>query len=380
MLFDYVTLRVIWWVLLGLLLIGFAVMDGFDLGIGILLYRVTKNNNERRVVLNTVGPIWEGNQIWLILAGGAIFAAWPMLYAVSFSGLYFAMLIILAALIIRPVGFKYRSKIDNTRWCALWDFCIFVAGFVPALFFGVAVGNALQGVPFSFDETLRTFYSGSLFDLLNPFGLLCGFVSVAMLIMHGAVFLALKTEGDIQKRAKRYVYFGALLTIALFAIAGIWVVYNLPGYVIVSKIAEDGPSNPLYKQVSLQAGAWLTNYSRYPEFMLAPLAGFVGALATMGLAALRHYKLAWTTSALSVAGIVATAGVSMFPFLLPSSSNPNMSLLIWDASSSQKTLFIMLIATVIFLPLIIMYTSWVYYVLRGKVTDEYIQLNKKNLY
>ncbi|MDQ0995893.1 cytochrome d oxidase subunit CydB [Phyllobacterium ifriqiyense] len=185
-LLDYETLRLIWWVLLGTLLIGFAVTDGFDLGIGTLLPFIAKNDMERRVVINTIGPIWEGNQVWLIVGGGVIFAAWPPLYAVSFSGFYLAMFVILAALIIRPVAFKYRSKRESLLWRSAWDWALFVGGFVPALIFGVAVGNVIQGVPFRFNNELRIFYEGSFFGLLNPFALLCGVLSVAMLVMHGS--------------------------------------------------------------------------------------------------------------------------------------------------------------------------------------------------
>lgn len=376
---DYSTLRVIWWILLGLLLIGFAIMDGFDLGIGMLLHRVARTNEERRVVLNTIGPVWEGNQIWLILGAGAIFAAWPDLYAVSFSGFYLAMLLVLLGLILRPVGFKYRSKINNPRWRAAWDACIFISGLVPSLLFGVAVGNVIQGVPFYFDDTLRSFYTGNLLGLLNPFALLCGLVSVAMLAMHGAVFLTIKTDGIIQERASRYARISAVITIILFAFAGFLIATHVVGFTLANAIPSDGPSNPLHKKVIMEAGAWLTNYSHYPYLLLAPTYGFIGAMLAFCLTK-RWPKIAWLCSALSIVSIIATVGVSMFPFILPSSTNPDMSLLVWDASSSQLTLFIMLIATVIFLPLILMYTSWVYYVLRGKVTQEYVQQNKSNLY
>jgi cytochrome d ubiquinol oxidase subunit II len=377
---DYATLRLIWWVLLGLLLIGFAVMDGFDLGVGMLLYPVARKEEERRLVLNTIGPVWEGNQIWLVLGGGAIFAAWPSLYAVSFSGFYFAMLLVLLALIIRPVGFKYRSKLTSAKWRAAWDAGLFIAGFLPALLFGVAVGNVLEGVPFSFDNTLRDFYLGTLWGLLNPFALLCGLVSIAMLVMHGGTYLAIKTLGDVQQRAVKWASIGAFTTVILFAIAGLAIVYFVPGYLVVSGVAFNEPSNPLYKHVIMQSGAWLSNYYHYPWFISAPVLGFAGTLLTWLLLKLRCYRTAWVSSAMGIAGMITTVGVSMFPFILPSSSNPSMSLLIWDASSSQLTLFIMLIATIIFLPIILLYTSWVYYILRGKVTDEYIQQNQTNVY
>lgn len=377
---DYPTLRIIWWLLIGILLIAFAIMDGFDLGIGMLLHRVAKKDSERRLVINTVGPVWEGNQVWLILGAGAIFAAWPALYALSFSGFYFAMLLVLVGLIVRPVGFKYRSKIDSSKWRALWDLALFIGGFVPALVFGIAMGNVLQGVPFYFDETLRAFYNGSLISLFNPFALLCGLLSVTMLCMHGATFLGIKTTGEVQRRAKNYGRFAALLTIGLFACAGWWVMYHLQGYVITSSIVTDGPSNPLHKEVLLKAGAWLTNYYQYPLLWLAPLWGFVGSFFAFILMSFNCFRSAWLASALSISGIIAAVGVSMFPFMLPSSSQPNMSLLVWDASSSHVTLFIMLMVVVIFLPLIVMYTSWVYYVLRGKLTEKYISENKNSVY
>lgn len=377
---EYGILRIIWWLLLGALLVGFAVMDGFDLGIGMLLHRVARTNEERRVVLNTIGPVWEGNQIWLVLGGGAIFAAWPSLYAISFSGFYFAMLLVLFGLILRPVGFKYRSKIDNTRWRGAWDFALFLGGLIPALIFGVAMGNVLQGVPFYFDADLRDFYNGDLLGLLNPFALLCGLLSIAMLLMHGAVFLGIKTEEAIQARARNYARFSAIITMILFALAGLWVAHGIQGYLLTSTPLPDGPSNPIHKIVTTQVGAWLNNYHHYPFLMIVPALGFAGALLTAILVSVRCFRLAWVTSAMSIASIIATVGVSMFPFILPSSIKPDMSLLVWDASSSQLTLFIMLIATIIFLPLIVIYTSWVYYVMRGKVTSNYIKNNQGSVY
>jgi len=377
---DYETLRIIWWLLLGALLIGFAIMDGFDLGTAILLHRVAKTNDERRVVINTIGPVWEGNQVWLILGAGAIFAAWPTLYAVSFSGFYFAMLLVLLSLILRPVGFKYRSKIASIRWRQLWDIGLFIGGFVPALVFGVAIGNVLQGVPFHFDQTMRVFYTGSLWGLLNPFALLCGLVSVTMLMMHGGTFLCIKTNDLVQKRAANYSRIAALFAVILFAAAGYWLAHGIPGYAVTSQLAHDEPSNPLYKQAIMQSGAWFNNYHSYPTFILAPTLGFLGAIFNILLINFHFYRCAWVSSALSIAGIIATVGLSMFPFILPSSTNPSMSLMVWDASSSQLTLFIMLIATIIFLPIIIAYTSWVYYVLRGKVTSAYVEENTHSTY
>lgn len=375
---DYETLRVIWWLLIGILLIGFAIMDGFDLGVAMWLPWLGKTDMERRILINSIGPTWEGNQVWFILGGGAIFAAWPALYALSFSGFYLAMLVVLLALILRPVGFKYRSKMTNTTWRSTWDWALFIGGFVPALIFGVALGNVLQGVPYNFDDSLRVFYTGSFLQLLNPYALACGVLSVLMLAMHGAFFIQVKTEGVLQSRAKKSARICALLVIILFSALGFWTYYGIDGYVLTSALAHDGPSNPMYKEAVVQAGAWFNNYWSYPITMAVPA---LSLLCTF-LAFLFAFRpvIAFVLSGLGVGALIATVGVSMFPFILPSSSNPKYSLMVWDSSSSQLTLFIMLIATVIFLPIILVYTAWVYRVLRGKVTEKTIAANQDTAY
>ena len=378
--FDFETLKLIWWLLLGLLVIGFAVMDGFDLGVGMLLPFVARSDTERRVVINTVGPVWEGNQVWLILGAGAIFAAWPTLYAASFSGFYLAMLLVLAALILRPVGFKFRSKMPGARWRSAWDWALFAGGTVPTVVFGVAMGNLLKGVPFSFDAELRATYAFGLFHLLNPFALLCGLVSTAMLITHGAVYLTMKTDGAVARRAGRVTRYAGFAWTLLFAAAGIWLWKSGYGVAITGGALPQAEPNPLAKTAVFQSGAWLANYGRWPITMLVPAIGLGAPLLVAALAGLRRRLIVLVISGLGIAGVIGAMGVSLFPFLLPSSSFPGSSLTVWDASSSQRTLRIMLIATTIFLPIIIAYTSWVYHVLRGPVTNAYIDANKDTSY
>lgn len=365
--FDYETLRLIWWALLGVLLAGFAITDGFDLGVAMLFRFLGRNDDERRVLIETIEPVWEGNQVWFILGGGAIFAAWPILYATSFSGFYAAMLLVLLALILRPVSFVFRGKLLGTQWRNTWDWTLFVSGLVPSLVFGVAFGNYLLGVPFHFDETLRMTYEGGFFALLNPFALLCGLVSIAMLVMHGANYAALKTESPLNERAYTTARVAALAFIVLFSIAGIWLATNVAGYRITSVIDPSAASNPLHKQVAIATGAWLDNYGRYPWMLAAPILAYAGALLTW-LCVKQRPGTALIASGATVAASICTAGFSAFPFLLPSSSHPASSLTIWDASSSQGTLLNMLIAAVIFVPIVLLYTSWVFRILRGKVS------------
>jgi cytochrome bd ubiquinol oxidase subunit II len=377
--FDYEILKLIWWAFVGVLLLGFAIMDGHDMGVGTLLPFVGKNDLERRVLINTVGPHWDGNQVWFITAGGAIFAAWPSVYATAFSGFYWAMLAVLWALFFRPVGFDYRSKVANPTWRATWDWGLFVGGAVPPLIFGVAFGNLLQGVPFHFDDSLMSYYTGSFWQLLNPFALLAGVVSSAMITAHGATYLMIRTEGELFDRSRRAALIFATLTLAAFALAGFWV-GSLKGFSITSHVHPNGLPDPLDKTVVLQPGAWLDNYHLHPWVKAMPALGFAGGLLTLLAAALGRGRTAFITSSITMLGVIATAGASMFPFVMPSSTDPRSSLTVWDSVSSQLTLSLMFWATVIFLPLIIFYTSWAYKVMSGKVTTAYIEANDKSAY
>jgi cytochrome bd ubiquinol oxidase subunit II len=364
---PYDLLRLIWWALLGILLIGFAVLDGYDLGSAMLLPFVGRSDAERRQVRHTIEANWEGHQVWFILGGGAAFAAWPLLYAVSFSGFYIAMLLVLAALIVRPVAFNFRDKIDDRRWRSAWDWALALGGFVPALIFGVAFGNLLLGVPFTLDGDLRPAYGGSFFGLLSPFALLAGLLSVAMLVLHGATWLMLKADGAVAERAARIAGHAGLLAAGLFALAGFWVAFGIDGYGLSGMIDHAGPSNPLGKTVTRGTGAWLDNYRIHPWLVVMPVLGIAGPALAALLAVRRAAPAAFIASACGVVGTIATAGVSLFPFLLPSSAEPAASLTVWDASSSRLTLFIMLLAVVVLLPIVLLYTGYALRAMRGRV-------------
>lgn len=377
---TYELMRFIWWLLIGVLLIGFAVADGFDMGVGMLTRILGRTDTERRIMINSIAPHWDGNQVWLITAGGALFAAWPMVYAAAFSGFYVAMILVLAALFFRPIGFDYRSKIEDMRWRTLWDWGIFIGSFVPPLVIGVAFGNLLQGVPFHIDSDLRLFYSGNFFQLLNPFGLLVGMVSVTMILTQGATYLQMRTVGELHLRSCKTAQIAALVMTLCFALAGIWVRYGIDGYVLTSALDHNAPSNPLVKEVARQAGAWMLNFDATPILWAIPTLGIVLPVFTITCSRYKKGAAAFIFSSLTLACVILTAGVAMFPFVMPSSLFPAMSLTMWDATSTLLTLKVMTVAALIFVPIILAYTTWCYYKMFGRLTKEQIENNSHSLY
>jgi cytochrome d ubiquinol oxidase subunit II len=286
----------------------------------------------------------------------------------------------LFALFFRPVGFDYRSKVADPRWRAAWDWGLFAGGFVPALIFGVAFGNLLQGVPFSFDNDVRVTYTGTFWQLLNPFGLLAGVVSLSMLLMHGSIYLQIRTDGVIAERARRATRIAGAVFIACFIIAGVWIMNGIDGYHITSMLSANVESIPLDKTVEKVAGAWMNNYHAHPVLWLAPLLGIAGALLAIVLSGAKKPIMSFIASSVMLTGVIFTAGIAMFPFIMPSSSDPRSSLTIWDSVSTHKTLQIMFWVVLIFLPIVLAYTSWVYSVLRGKITVETVRANEHNIY
>jgi cytochrome bd ubiquinol oxidase subunit II len=368
----YATLQVIWWLLLGVLLIGLAVMVGMDMGVGTILRYVGRSDIERRVALNIIGPHWDGNQVWFILGGGAVFAAFPLIYATAFSGFYVVMLLLLWSMIVRPLGFEYRGKIANATWRNVWDWSLFVSGAVPMIVFGAAIGNLFHGVPFHFEWNLTSVYTGSFLALLNPFAVMCGLLSLGLSVMMGALTVMNGAEGDMHRRARALARIGAVAGIVLFAVGGFWV-HGIAGYHMVGNPGAGVPQTPLEQTVAIAGGAWLANFSAQPVLWLVPAVGFAGMLGALFAAQSGRSYLGWWAGALAWLGVIGTAGVALFPFLLPSSSDPSVSLTVWNASSSRLTLLWMLGFALVFVPLVIWYTSWAFWVMRGKVTPEQIE-------
>ncbi|MEZ9065217.1 cytochrome d ubiquinol oxidase subunit II [Vibrio atlanticus] len=377
--FDYESLRLIWWVLIGVLLVGFAVTDGFDMGVAALSPVIGKSDTERRIMLNTIAPHWDGNQVWLITAGGALFAAWPLVYATSFSGFYFAMYVTLAALWLRPLALDYRSKIEEPKWRKAWDYALCFSGTVPPIIFGVAFGNLLQGVPFEMNYLMMSKYHGTFFALLNPFALLCGVLALMLFVMQGATWLQMKTTEELHSRARNVAQITGLIAIALFVIGGFWV-QSIEGYVITSTIDTFADSNPLNKEVSPQVGAWMTNFETYPAMWAAPILGVVMPLLAVVASRFERGGFAFLFSSLSNAGVILTAGFAMFPFVMPSSWNPNHSLTMWDSTASELTLGLMTGVAAVMVPVILGYTTWTYYKMFGRLDKKHIEDNDVSAY
>ena len=377
---DYATLKFIWWAIIGFLWLGFSVTVGFDLGVAMILRYVGRTDLERRVAINAVAPHWDGNQVWLVLAAGALFAAWPNVYATAFSGMYLAMMILLFFLIGRPPAFDYRSKLPSARWRNFWDWILVVTGFVPPLIFGVAAGNLLLGMPFEFDDYMRGTWDGGFLDLLHPFAVLAGLLAIAMFLMQGATYLMIRSDDKVYSRAQNVAKGSALLVIILFGIEGVWVASGIEGMRVTGGLEPGGIANPTLKTVELAVGAWMDNYTKYPLMMIAPALSFIGALGALLFSKTNRTSLAFWASSLSIIGIILTLGFSLFPFIMPSSLNPNHSFTAWDAVGTELTLTVSFWAAIVFVPIILMYTSWCYKKMWGPQTVESIKENEHSLY
>ncbi len=369
---TYAVFQIVWWLLLGVLLIGLAVMVGMDMGVGTILRYIGRTDLERRVALNIIGPHWGGNQVWFVLGGGAIFAAFPLIYATAFSGLYVVMLLLLWSMILRPLGFEYRGHLSSPRWRNMWDWVLLISGLVPMVIFGAAFGNLFLGVPFHFSWNLTSTYTGSFLALLNPFAILCGLLSASLSVFMGAVRVMNGAEGVIYERSRVVARLSALLAIVLFAIGGFWV-HGMDGYVLTQSAGAGVAQTPLQQAVTLTEGAWLANFHTHATLWLLPVLGFAGMVVGLLAASARRSHLAWWFGMLAWLGVIATAGAALFPFMLPSSSVPAQSLTVWNSSSTELTLIWMFGFTVVFVPLIVWYTSWAFYVMRGKVKAEDVE-------
>lgn len=377
---DADTLRLVWWLLIVVLILGFVLTDGFDFGACILLPWAGRNDEERRVIINAIGATWEGNQTWLITAAGAVFAAWPLVYAVSFSGLYWAFLLALFGLFCRPVGFDYRSKISDLRWRGTWDWALFAGGLVPTLVFGVLLGNLFLGLPFRFDDDRRLIYEGGFLALFHPFACMAGLLAVALCTMHGGAYVQSRTDAAFAQRISRFTSAAALAVAALASVCALWIATSLDGYRLLSPAASRWLP-PLNMHMEQAPGAWLAREADTLSIIgILAVVGLLGALSAAWLSRAGRYRLAFLGSSLSIIGVLGGSAFTLFPLLLVSSVEPGSSLTLWNATSSPKTLQIMLCVALVFVPLILLYTGWVYRVLSGPITVDRIRRDGKKLY
>jgi cytochrome d ubiquinol oxidase subunit II len=379
MILDYATLKVIWWFFISLLFILFFILGGRDFGVSILLPFLSKNDEDRRLIINSIGSTWEGNQVWFITAGGATFAAWPIVYATAFSGLYYALFLVLLTLILRPPGIDFRSKLPSKNWRLFWDWAIFSSGFVPALVFGVALGNLLLGLPFHFDMNLQSHYEGNFFQLLNPFAILFGLCAVAILGLHGGMYLLKKLPPELTGSVMRINMILGLTFITIFLLLGIWIAWGVSGYQI--HYIGDVQNNliPIMKEVIVAPKAWLINYNQHQALWAFPIITVVAVILAIFSTAKQWATFGIVMSSLAITCALLTANAAMFPFILPSSIHPSHSVTLWDATSSHRTLAYMFWVTVVFLPIVLFYTTWVFRVLSGKMESK-TMLNKAESY
>lgn len=367
----YVALKVTWALLLGILLTGLAIMVGMDMGVGTLLRFVGRSDGERRTALAIIGPHWDGNQVWFILGGGAIFAAFPTLYATSFSTFYIVMILLLFSMIMRPVAFEYRSKVDASRWREAWDWAFLISGALPMIIYGAAFGNVLQGVGFHFGWDGQYYQNESfIWYLANPFALMCGILSLSLAVYQGGAMLMIRGEGVIAERARRYAICGGAVAAILFVAGGIWVQF-IKGFMFAEPVDPGMAATPLNGPlVLMRTGAWMNNFHIYPLLWLLPALGLAGMIMGSFSLIARKPVLGWWLGAIAWIGTIFTAGGAMFPFLMPSSTTPSESLTVWNASGSEYNLGWMLVFAVAFVPAILSYTTWAFRVMRGKVRTE----------
>lgn len=379
---DYTFLQLVWWVLIGFVLIIYATTAGYDAGVTMIM-PFMRREIDRRVLLNTSAPVWDGNLSWIVFAGGGLFVVWPVVYSTAFSGCYAAMLCILWSLFFRATGFDYRGKIQKHAWRRFWDLGLLISGGLPVFIFGVLLGNCLLGLPFHFDEkTFRSFYTGSFWELFNGFGLLAGLISLLMVLMHGAAYIQRRTESHLREMAHKLFYVFAITILIAFTAAGLWVAFGIKGYVLISS-ASNPTLYPTDNVVTQSLGAWIDSYAVYPWKFYPPIIAYVSLLVGLWANAMRYCVLCFWASAVSIGGIIATAGATLFPFLMPSSTYLNQGLTVWNSTSSQYALNTMLYVGVFLLLVILCYKIFAFHTLWSKqktITAADIEENDHSYY
>ncbi|QJC29507.1 cytochrome d ubiquinol oxidase subunit II [Enterobacteriaceae endosymbiont of Plateumaris pusilla] len=377
---DYNVLRIIWWFLIGFLVIGFLITDGLDMGVGILLFIIGKNNIERRIMINSIAPHWDGNQVWLITVGGALFAAWPIVYATLFSSFYIPMIIMLLSLFLRPVGFEYRSKIKNYKWQKICDILISIGSIIPPIIIGIAMGNLLKGIPFYIDRYFRIHSELHFLNLFNIFSIIISLTSITMFINQASTYLQFRINDKyINYRTNIITQISSIMLIIFFILSFINTMFYIKGYKIITLI-ENNFNNIVKKEILHSYGFWFSNFQKHYYLLIIPLLCLILPIFTIIFSRYKKKLMTFISSSLTIIFIVCTIGITMFPLIIPSNIMPSHSLTMWNATSSKLTLNIMLYAAVIFVPIILSYTFWCYKKMFYPITREEIKNNTNNYY
>jgi cytochrome bd ubiquinol oxidase subunit II len=367
MMFDYITLKIIWWLIFGVIVVAFFVTAGMDIGVNFLLPIVGKSDYDRRLIINSTGPTWEGNQVWLILFVAGLLAIWPTLYATLLYSMYFLCLILVFTLILRPPGIDYRNKINSHTWRITWDICLFIGAIAVALAIAILVAYLFTGLPYYFDNDMRPIYQGSFYKLISPLSLLCFIVVLSWLSLHGALFLQYKLQDIPAQRSKKVVQIAGWTFLAAFIVTGVYVGFWIPAYKIDFIPELNSEFLPTAKIVSLLETGWCYNFTQNYWLWILPVLVLLATRVAMRLSKFGKPVTALFVNAIGMLALVFTVAAAIFPFLLLSQVNLNHSLTIWDAAASKNTLWYSLLAVVVLLPIVLLYTTWVYRVMRGKV-------------
>ncbi len=357
---DYTLLKLIWWGIIGCIFILYSTTAGFDYGVTLIMPFLRSEDN-RRLALAASMPTWDGNLTWIVFAGGALFVVWPVVYATAFSGLYFAFFVVLWTMYFRPPGFDYRDRIDNPIWRRCWDFGLFISSLVPVAVFGIGMGNCFLGFPFHFDPfTMRDTYTGSFSDLFTGFTVLCAVVSLCMIVMHGSAYLQRRVEGALQNTARKLHLIFALLTFVFFTIALILVSMKMPGYHLISSPPHPTVT-PLDNVVKFEPLGWANSFADNSWKIYPLMLTYAAFIITLWSSFLRAYATCFWSSACFIGGMICAAGSTLFPFIMASSTYPNQSLTVFNATSSEYSLRIMLYVGVVLFVVILCYKIFAYY-------------------
>ncbi|QJC31234.1 cytochrome d ubiquinol oxidase subunit II [Enterobacteriaceae endosymbiont of Macroplea mutica] len=378
---NYELLCIIWYILIVILITGFMITDGLDMGVGVLLFILGQKNIDRRIIINTIAPHWDGNQVWFITAAGAMFAAWPNVYATLFSSFYMIMFILLIFLFLRPIGFEYRTKLPNTIWETICDIFITIGSIMPIIAIGIILGYILQGIPFYFDKYYHIYYNREILLPFSLFNLMIIITTVLVVLNQAATFLQLRiNDKHINNKLNIIIPMISMSLIFMIIITFIYMIFYIRGYKLnVLNIQEIHYLPLITSDITYSEGFWINNFIKNVYLLIIPISSIINLLFLIVLSIYQKHILAFICSIYNIISIIITIAIAIFPFIIPS-TYANYSLTIWNAASSRLTLSIMLYVALIFIPIMLLYSYWCYKKMFFKITKQHIQKNPLNYY